>query len=247
MSEPIDKDTLLPDNRTTFERSYEEGTKALVKSEDVLLTLNDPMAVKSALLPLMASEGGVNDWFFSDSEAEKRAITKASYSVHQASGTNAGITQALKAVDYTAQITHWKQVEGGLPYSVHVMAWGNSHQTVTKERADRLIERLNHVKSEKDTIDLSLVFAVSQSFSVKAAASPSVSFNPTAAKMELWELDLTASAALAIGHTASVTVHPMSVKAQLTQPDLIARAGIGSVFSPQPLSVTHIYATARLP
>ncbi|NGZ18025.1 hypothetical protein G6Z94_11810 [Vibrio aestuarianus] len=246
MSE-LDKNTLLPDNRTTFERSYEEGVKDLVKGEDVHQWISDPLKTKIELLDLMAKERGVNDWFFSDSEQAKRAITQASYSVHQLSGTHEGIKQALDAVDYTAQITHWKQVEGGLPYTVHVMAWGNSHQTVTKERADRFIERLNHVKSEKDTIDLSLVFAVSQSFSMKAAASPSVSFNPTEAKMELWELDLTANAALAIGHTASVTVHPMSVKAQLTQPDLIAYTGIGSAFSPQPLSVTHIYATARLP
>lgn len=243
----LDKNTLLPDNRTTFERSYEEGVKGLVKGEDVHEWISDPLKTKVELLDLMAKERGVNDWFFSDSEQTKRAITQVSYSVHQKSGTHAGITQALNAVDYTAQITHWKQVEGGLPYTVYVMAWGNSHQTVNKERADRLIERLNHVKSERDTIDLSLVFAMTQSFSMKAAGSPTVSFNPTKTKMELWELDLTASAALAIGHTASVTVHPMSVKAKLNQTELGARVAIGSVFSPQPFSVTHIYATARLP
>ncbi|WP_346338836.1 phage tail protein I [Vibrio parahaemolyticus] len=247
MSEPIDKDTLLPDNRTTFERSYEEGSKALVKSEDKLATINDPMTTTQELLPLMAAERGVNDWFFSDSEAEKRAITNVSYSVHQASGTNAGIAQALDAVDYTAQITHWKQVDGGLPYTVYVLAWGKSNQTVTQERANRLIERLNHVKSERDTIELALAFGVSQSFEIKAASAPSVSIQHANAKADIWQLDVKGSAALGMGHATPITIHPMTVKAELNQTKLSGKVHLGSAVSPHPISVTHIYTTARTP
>lgn len=247
MSEPIDKDTLLPDNRTTFERSYEEGTKALVKSEDVLPTINDPMTTPQDLLPLMASERGVNDWFFSDSESEKRAITKVSYSVHQASGTNEGIEQALAAVDYTSEITHWKQVEGGLPYTVYVLAWGKSNQTVTQERAHRLIERLNHVKSERDTIELALAFGVSQSFEMKAAGAPTVSIQHAKAKANLWQLDISGKVAVGMGHATPVTVHPMSVKAELNPTELSGKMHLGSAVSPHPISVTHLYTTARTP
>lgn len=245
MSEPIDKETLLPDNRTTFERSYEEGTKALVKSDNALPTINDPMTISEELLPLMASERGVNDWFFSDSEAEKRAITKVSYSVHQTSGTSQGIMQALDAVDYTAQISHWKQVDGGLPYTVYVLAWGKSYQTVTQERANRLIERLNHVKSERDTIELALAFGVYQSFEMKAAGAPTVSIQPAKAKADLWQLDVQGTAALGIGHATPVTIHPMSVKAELNQTKLSGKAHLSSAVSTHPISVTHIYTTAR--
>lgn len=247
MSEPIDKDTLLPDNRTTFERSYEEGTKALVKSEDVLPVINDPITTPSDLLPLMASERGVNDWFFSDTEAEKRTITAVSYSVHQTSGTNAGIIQALDAVDYTADITHWKQVEGGKPYTVYVLAWGNKNQTVNQERAQRMIERLNHVKSERDTIDLSLAFGVSQSFEMKAAGAPTVNIQPAKAKASLWQLDVIGNVSVGGGHTTPVTVHPMSIKAELHSTELNGRLYLGSTVAPHSISVTHIYTTARTP
>lgn len=247
MSELIDKDTLLPDNRTTFERSYEEGTKALVKSEDVLPVINDPMTTPSDLLPLMASERGVNDWFFSDTEAEKRAITAVSYSVHQTSGTNAGIIQALDAVDYTADITHWKQVEGGKPYTVYVLAWGNKNQTVNQERAQRMIERLNHVKSERDTIDLALAFGVSQSFEMKAAGSPTVNVQHAKAKASLWQLELSGTMAVGAGHATPITVHPISVKAKLNPTDLSAEMPLGLGAIPHPISVTHIYTTARTP
>ncbi|ELA7323267.1 phage tail protein I [Vibrio parahaemolyticus] len=245
MSEPIDKDTLLPDNRTTFERSYEEGSKALVKSEDKLATINDPMTTTQELLPLMASERGVNDWFFSDSESEKRLITQVSYQVHQTSGTNEGIIQALDAVGYTAEITHWKQVEGGLPYTVYVLAWGNYHQTVSAERANRLIERLNHVKSERDTVELALAFGVSQSFRIQGAMAPTASIAPTSAQANMWELDVVGKVPIAIGHACGVAVHPMSLKAELNPTHLTAKFATLSAVTPSSISVTPIYTTAR--
>ncbi|PMK93215.1 phage tail protein I [Vibrio lentus] len=217
MSEPIDKDTLLPDNRTTFERSYEEGTKALVKSEDVLPTINDPMTTPSDLLPLMASERGVNDWFFSDTEAEKRAITAVSYSVHQTSGTNAGIIQALDAVDYTSDITHWKQVEGGKPYSVYVTAANKTERSVDRERIVRLIERLNHVKSERDSIDLTLSFSVSQSFRVSAGGAPPVSIQPLTVQAKVAQVR--ASTSLSVGASSSphtISIIPIETIARIT-------------------------------
>ena len=64
MSKPIDEQTLLPDNRTSFERSFEEGFKKLVKSPDVLAAIADPCTTSKEILPIIASERGVNDWFF---------------------------------------------------------------------------------------------------------------------------------------------------------------------------------------
>lgn len=214
MSEPIDKYTLLPDNRTTFERAYEEGTKGLSKSEDVLNWLNDPLKVRSDLLPIMASERGVNDWFFSDSEPEKRAITDSAYSVHQASGTNDGILRALKAVDFSAQISHWTEVEGGKPYSIYVQAWGDKSQGVTKERTLRLLERLNHVKSERDTVDLSVSFGVSASLAMTAHIPSSVNVTPIDGKASLWpQENCVASVAAAMGLGAPVSIKHIFVKA----------------------------------
>lgn len=214
MSEPIDKHTLLPDNRTTFERAYEEGSKGISKSEEVLNWLNDPLKVRADLLPLMAAERGVNDWFFSDSEAEKRAITASAYSVHQASGTNDGILKALKAVDFSAQISHWTEAENGKPYSIYVHAWGDKSQTVNKARTLRLLERLNHVKSERDTVDLAVSFGVSTSLAMTAHIPPSVNVTPFDGKASLWpQENCVASVATVMGLGVPVSIKHIFAKA----------------------------------
>lgn len=244
MSE-LDKDTLLPDNRTTFERSYEEGIKDLVKGEDVHAWITDPLKTKAELLDLMAKERGVNDWFFSDSEQTKRAITQVSYSVHQKSGTHAGIMQALDAVGYSAEIKHWKQVEGALPYTVYVVAWGNSNQLVSKQQSERLIARINHVKSERDTIDFALAYAVSTSITASAAAPSLTSVTTTDAKAYLWDTPAcTAGMRTAAACVPIVSVATISSNAVINSPELHAEIQLGQVASELFISITEIKATA---
>ncbi|KZX63841.1 hypothetical protein A3712_20680 [Vibrio sp. HI00D65] len=247
MSEIIDQDTLLPDNRTTFERSYEQSTKALVQSENTLATINSPTTIPQNLLPLMASERGVNDWFFSDSEAEKRAITKVSYAVHQASGTKAGIEMALDAVDYQAQIKHWKHVENGVPYTVYVTAENKTERSVDRERAERLIERLNHVKSERDSVDLTMAYRVSQSFRVTAGSAPSVSIQPLTIQAELAQVKASTSLSLAAGSSShAVSIQPLTIQAKLAQVKAATSLSVGTSTGPQSISITPIETIARI-
>ena len=247
MSKPIDEQTLLPDNRTSFERSFEEGFKKLVKSTDVLAAIADPCTTSKEILPIIASERGVNDWFFSDTEKQKRAITKVSYSVHQTSGTNAGIELALEAVDFSAKIEHWTKVQGGLPYTVYVTARANTTQMSPKERAHRLIERLNHVKSERDTVDLTLAYDVEQKFTAQAAVLPRVNIQPTKAQVKLWPISTSGRVSLGACGGAPISVSPMLVKAKLAQTKLTGNDYLGSALGLHPLSVSPIYTTARMP
>ena len=247
MLKPIDEQTLLPDNRTSFERSFEEGFKKLVKSTDVLAAIADPCTTSQEILPIIASERGVNDWFFSDTEDQKRAITKVSYSVHQTSGTNAGIELALEAVDFSAKIEHWTKVQGGLPYTVYVTARANTTQNVTKERAHRLIERLNHVKSERDTVDLTLAYDVEQKFRVQAAVLPRVNIQPTKAQVKLWPISTSGRVSLGAAGGAPISVSPLLVKAKLAQTKLSGNDYLGSALGLHPLSVSPIYTIARMP
>ncbi|EOC5887528.1 phage tail protein [Vibrio vulnificus] len=244
MSEVIDHETLLPDNRTTFERSFEEAIKGIVKSEDASNWIDDPLKTRAALLELMAAERGVNDWFFSDSEQAKRLITDMSYSIHQTSGTNEGINLALKAVDYSSQIAHWTKVDGGLPYTVYVLAWGDHHQTVTEEKAKRLIARINHVKSERDTVDLTLAFAMSQAMTINAAISHPTSVTPTDASAQLWALDLNAGVGACGGTHPGIAVSPKVCKAELPTTELALTVSYTAVMGGF-VSAKYIYATAR--
>ncbi|POC10036.1 phage tail protein, partial [Vibrio vulnificus] len=91
-------------NRTTFERSYEEGSKALVKSEDVLSWLNAPQLTRADLLDLMAKELGVLDWYYVDSEQAKRDSVEQAATIQRSAGTRAGLVKALKAIGVDAEI-----------------------------------------------------------------------------------------------------------------------------------------------
>ena len=151
MSEPIDKDTLLPDNRTTFERRYEEGSKALVKNEDVLTWLNDPQNTQLQLLDLMAKEAGVLDWFWSDNLAEKRQSIANAVPIHRRAGTRQGLVEALEAINVTAEIER-----GSKPYSIVVKTW--SPKGIAAPVLARIKARVDNYKSERDSYSLSIGF-----------------------------------------------------------------------------------------
>ncbi|HAS6054666.1 TPA: hypothetical protein I7122_18205 [Vibrio vulnificus] len=151
MSEPIDKDTLLPDNRTTFERSYEEGSKALVKSEGALSWLNDPQLTRVELLDWMAKELGVLDWFYVDTSQTKRDSVEQAASIQRSAGTRSGLTKALKAIGVDAEI-----VRGNKPYSIAIKTWAPS--VIDESAIRRISSRVTAYKSERDSFELSVGF-----------------------------------------------------------------------------------------
>lgn len=144
-----DKNTLLPDNRTTFERGYEEGIKALVQSLEVSNWINDPLKTKAELLDLMAVENGVLDWYQSDSEEAKRKSISNAFHIQQSAGTQQGLIDALEALNITTQIT-----KGDLPYSLCVEAITN--EQLTDDFIFRLRNRVEVYKSERDSFSLAV-------------------------------------------------------------------------------------------
>ncbi|MBV7264317.1 phage tail protein I, partial [Photobacterium sp. WH24] len=101
---PLDDETLLPNNRTPFERSFEEGMKDLATTEDVYSWLHDPLKTDTRLLDLMAKEAGVKDWFFDDSEQAKRQSIDLAHLIMQKAGTRTGLKDALEALGISAQV-----------------------------------------------------------------------------------------------------------------------------------------------
>ena len=151
MSEQIDQHTLLPDNRTTFERSTEEALKALVKSEGVLEWLNDPQATRADLLDVMAKEAGVLDWFYHDDENAKRASIEHAVRIQQRAGTRQGLTEAMSAIGVDAEVER-----GDKPYSLNIKTW--SPAGINEASLMRLAARLEAYKSERDSFAMSVGF-----------------------------------------------------------------------------------------
>ncbi|AUI87562.1 phage tail protein I [Vibrio azureus] len=206
----LDDETLLPDNRTAFERSYEEGVKSLVKSEQVLPDLNHPETIASELLPYMASERGVNDWFFSDSESEKRAITAVSYVAHQHSGTAQGIMDASDAVNFEIDIQHWKQVPDGQPYTLYVQAKDKSSQTISEQRAKRLMARIEFIKSVRDTLDMTFTFGCQAPVYLGGAHVPASNVGTMSASATLWPMPkASCQLGMATHRMPAINTHPI--------------------------------------
>lgn len=144
----LDHETLLPSNRTDFERSFEEGIKNLVKSENFFDWLTDPLKTESKLLDIMAKEAGVLDWFNSDLESDKRHSIDKAPSIHQKAGTRTGIKQGLEALGCRAQIS-----KGEKAYSLHIYNLVTD-KALTVDLQNRLYERIRNNKSERDVFEL---------------------------------------------------------------------------------------------
>lgn len=149
-NKPHDR-SLLPDNSTVFEESFEHASADLMKSENHYDWLNDPMATKPELLDIMAKEAGVVDWFNSDLDSDKRRSILNAVSIHQKSGTRGGIKTALEALGCRALVT--KNID--IPYHININNLVTD-KVLTDELLSRLYERVRNTKSERDTFTLTI-------------------------------------------------------------------------------------------
>ncbi|ELH7952691.1 phage tail protein I [Vibrio fluvialis] len=146
----LDYQTLLPTNRTPFERAFEEGIKELANTPELYSWLHDPSKTDAALLDMMAQEEGVLDWFFDDSEASKRESILKSKEIMRLSGTRGGIKSALKALGVESEVK-----KGNLRY--HLMVEGFlSDQPMSSEMSRRINSRINSYRSERDSVSLTM-------------------------------------------------------------------------------------------
>lgn len=145
--------TLLPDNSTLFEESFEHACAALVVSEDHHDWLHDPLKTKTHLLDIMAAEAGVQDWFADDSEESRRQAIAQAVPIHQKAGTRAGVKQALDAIGINAEVTR-----GNKPYSLYIEG-RLEDQPLTEEISRRMNARVELYKSEVDTAEIVLTRA----------------------------------------------------------------------------------------
>lgn len=143
-----DSRTLLADNRTPFETSFEHAIKNLVASSDFYDWLTDPQKTDAKLLDIMAKEAGVNDWFNSDLESDKRTSIESAPSIHRKAGTHEGIKEALEALGCRASVRR-----GDKPYSIFIYNLVTD-KPLTIDLQNRLYKRVETNKSERDTFEL---------------------------------------------------------------------------------------------
>lgn len=149
-NKPLDR-SLLPDNRTVFEESFEHAVAQMMASDGHYQWLNDPEKTLTSLLDIMAKEVGVVDWFDSDLESDKRQSIKNAVSIHQKSGTRQGVKEALDALGCRAVVTRRADVKYHIDIDNLI-----TDKVLTNELLDRLYQRVRSTKAERDTFTLTI-------------------------------------------------------------------------------------------
>lgn len=104
--------SLLPYQSTLLERAIECGLHRRFNALPVpLRTLYDPDLCPADLLGWLAWSQSVDVWDDDWSEAEKRAVIRASFFVHARKGTVAAVRRALDALRIGLEIREWFETD----------------------------------------------------------------------------------------------------------------------------------------
>ncbi|WP_237475687.1 phage tail protein [Vibrio tetraodonis] len=143
----MNDESLLPDNRTSLDVTIERTLRTMLKSEDVYSWLRDPDRTREDLLDIMAREEGVQDWYDSDRDSDKRNSVKNSTRIRRKAGTLTGVKEALEALGCRAQ------VERSGKYALYIYNL-ITDKPLTPDLQSRLYERVLNNKSERDSFEL---------------------------------------------------------------------------------------------
>lgn len=150
-------ESLLPDNRTVLEVSFEKTVSGLLAdmgySLPALWRAND---VPADLLPWLAQAKGVGRWDTEQTESERREAVADIWPLQAESGTRAAIKRALTAAGFEAEVVPWqKMVPKGQPYELQVTGWADD-KPIDEARRANVLQRVGDAVSERDVISVRL-------------------------------------------------------------------------------------------
>lgn len=143
--------SVLPDNSTSVMRAIEKAFRSQLEviNEPFPELLNSKLT-PAQFLSALAQENGVDDWFSSDSEYQKRDTISGSLIFQKTAGTRAGLKQSLLALGITSEIKI-----GDEPYTLNIEG-KLSDEPLTIETSQRLNARVKKYKSERDEVHITL-------------------------------------------------------------------------------------------
>ncbi|WP_122565431.1 phage tail protein I [Pseudomonas viridiflava] len=157
MSDSVALPSLLPANSSPLERALDLGfAKLLDRVQPPFPELMNPSETPSAFLPYLAADRGVSEWNAGASELEKRLTVSLSWQIQRQAGTRQALNHAVESLGFTPHVTAWyEQQPRAHPYTFDVQAiigqdWSSGDH-------NRLIQRINAAKSERDQATITLV------------------------------------------------------------------------------------------
>jgi phage tail P2-like protein len=145
---------LLPPNSTTLERNLATVGAIIGDLPTPLRDLVNPDTCPAALLPWLASELSVDTWDNAWTEAQKRAVIKASIRVHRMKGTVASVREILQVTGADVELVEWWQEEPrGTPHTfrLDVEIEDRGINEATLESIERQVASVKPVRSHFTT------------------------------------------------------------------------------------------------
>ncbi|EOB1204545.1 phage tail protein I [Photobacterium damselae subsp. damselae] len=168
MSEEIDHFiSVQPENRTLIEESLEYAWhQVIAKQKDPFPELKQPLLTPNDFVSLLAGERGVTDWRPEDTIEQQRKTADKAFEIHRKAGTRHGLAVAMDALDCDIEVTPWYQMRSPPgPYHLEIVAW-KRNSPVDKKTTERMLQRVENTKSERDSVDLIFAFGLDSGFSV---------------------------------------------------------------------------------
>ncbi|MGR5061970.1 phage tail protein I [Photobacterium sp. DNB22_13_2] len=147
--------SVQPENRTVIEESLEFAWhQAINLLVDPFPELKQPLYSPDEFVALLAAERGVMDWRPEDTLDQQRKTADKAFEIHRKAGTRHGLSVAMDALDCDIEVSPWYQMDKPPgPYHIEVIAWKRSHPA-NKRSVERMLSRIEHTKSERDTVEL---------------------------------------------------------------------------------------------
>lgn len=116
--------SLLPPNSTALELALEQLIREQFDFGMDVSDVNSADKCPAKFLPWLAWGRSVDTWDNAWTDAQKRAVIKASFSIHKAKGTVGAVRTAVGALGYRTKISEWWQYNG-TPYTFKVTVFIN--------------------------------------------------------------------------------------------------------------------------
>lgn len=163
---------LLPPNATGAERALSLAIERHAAMPAPLREVWDADTCPAHLLAWLAWALTVDEWDGGWTDAQKRAVIKASLNMHRVKGTIGAVREALGALAYTARVQEWfAQIPSGDAYTFRVLLEVDQVGIAQADMASlqTVIERTKNLRSHISRIDP--IVTTRASLTVGAAAA----------------------------------------------------------------------------
>ncbi|NRD72691.1 phage tail protein I [Shewanella sp. VB17] len=241
--------SVLPDNRSALERALELSlTQQMYAVDHPYPQLLDAWHTSIDVVPYLAAERQLPVWDTADSEHVKRSLAGNAWQIRQLSGTRAGLNMALESFDFLSEIKPWyQQTPQGQPYSLEVIAWEKGNKPVNVANVKKLQAYIADTQSERDKIELSLMFGVETSLRLTGSGAPSTNIKNTHGEAGLWPMP-SAKVFLSVAAAVppAINIHPLNLQAAVPIITGYGQVGMTAVAAHYSVTASSVSAIAVL-